>query len=114
MNKKRQAIFDKSGGKCWYCGCDLTKGWHADHLEPVFRYNGSMQYPEKDNEINLVPACRPCNLFKATYSLEGFRREIEEQASRAMKQSVNYRTALRFNQIVETKKPVIFWFERRA
>ena len=37
LNKKRQAIFDKSGGKCWYCGCELQKGWHQDHLEPIIR-----------------------------------------------------------------------------
>jgi len=28
----------KFGGKCAYCGCDLPeKGWHADHVEPVYR-----------------------------------------------------------------------------
>lgn len=26
------------GGKCAYCGCELPeKGWHADHIEPVWR-----------------------------------------------------------------------------
>ena len=33
MNKKRQGIYDKSGGKCWYCGIELKKGWHMDHLQ---------------------------------------------------------------------------------
>jgi hypothetical protein len=38
MNKKdRQIIFDKFGGKCAYCGCDLEKGWHVDELEPCKR-----------------------------------------------------------------------------
>lgn len=28
----------KFGGKCAYCGCELSeKGWHADHVEPVLR-----------------------------------------------------------------------------
>lgn len=34
--KQRQALFEKYGGRCAYCGCDLpVKGWHADH--PVYR-----------------------------------------------------------------------------
>lgn len=33
----RQAIFDKYGGKCAYCGCVLEKGWHVDELEPCRR-----------------------------------------------------------------------------
>lgn len=38
MDKKtRQLIFDKFGGKCAYCGCDLEKGWHVDEIEPVRR-----------------------------------------------------------------------------
>jgi 5-methylcytosine-specific restriction endonuclease McrA len=36
--QQREALRMKFGGKCAYCGCDLTeKGWHADHVEPVWR-----------------------------------------------------------------------------
>lgn len=35
--KERQALFEKFGGKCAYCGCELTKGWHVDHMEPIVR-----------------------------------------------------------------------------
>lgn len=40
MNKKeqREFVFNKYGGKCSYCGCELQKGWHMDHAEPVLRY----------------------------------------------------------------------------
>ena len=38
MNKKdRQIVFDKYGGRCAYCGCELGKGWHVDEVEPVIR-----------------------------------------------------------------------------
>lgn len=39
MNKKlREKIFQKYGGRCSYCGCDLTgTRWHVDHAEPVIR-----------------------------------------------------------------------------
>ncbi len=33
----REALRMKFGGRCSYCGCDLRRGWHADHLEPVER-----------------------------------------------------------------------------
>lgn len=52
INKKRQAIWDKSNGHCWYCGCQLgEKGWHADHFEPVVRnlVTGKPHFPERDN-----------------------------------------------------------------
>lgn len=43
MNKAdRQKIFDKYGGKCAYCGCELQKGWHVDHCSPVHRKTKSI------------------------------------------------------------------------
>jgi 5-methylcytosine-specific restriction endonuclease McrA len=129
MNKKRQAIYDKSGGKCWYCGCELVKGWHADHVEPIIRdfdivrdnsdsqfthktvNNGKSLNPHLDKLDNLVPSCAPCNLFKSTFSIEGFRMEISYQVERARKSSVNFRTAERFGQISIESKPIVFWFE---
>lgn len=33
----RQKVFEKFGGKCAYCGCELTKGWHVDEIEPCRR-----------------------------------------------------------------------------
>ncbi len=41
-NKDRQIIFDKCGGRCAYCGCELQKGWHADHCNPVHRLTKSI------------------------------------------------------------------------
>jgi 5-methylcytosine-specific restriction endonuclease McrA len=142
LNKRqRQEVWDKSKGHCWYCGCLLgEKGWHADHVKPVLRFTPSpsaksnpwqyteeeraeikkivggqkMSEPQNDNIKNIVPACAPCNLFKATMSIEGFRSEIEKQVCRGIKSSVNFRTALRFGMIEETREPVIFWFEHQA
>jgi len=38
----REKVFNKYGGKCAYCGCQLVKGWHVDHLEPVIRLTKSI------------------------------------------------------------------------
>lgn len=132
--KQRQQVREKSAGHCWYCGCQLPeKGWHADHIEPIqriqeivpreerknklileLRQTGECHKPERDNIKNMVPACAPCNLFKATYSVEGFRKQIEQQVERGRKSSVNFRTAERFGLIEVKPKSVEFWFERQG
>lgn len=36
--KQRAELRMKFGGRCAYCGCELPeKGWHADHVEAVYR-----------------------------------------------------------------------------
>lgn len=121
----------KFGGHCAYCGCPLpVKGWHADHVEPVLRdfefirapigsgfthisrSTGNVYHPDRHTLDNLFPACAPCNLFKATFSIEDFRKEISEQVNRARAYSVNFRTAERFGLIELVQKPVVFWFEQ--
>lgn len=127
--KQRSVLRMKFGGKCAYCGCDLPeKGWHADHVEAALRKwkfgpprqdgtrrtiaTGEHWRPENDVMENLFPACAPCNLFKATFSLEVFREQIAEQAERARQYSVNFRTAERFGQVRVTTSPIVFWFEK--
>ena len=114
MNKKRLEIFNKSGGRCWYCGADLNgKRWHEDHFEPLRRgWNEPFQGP--DTQENKVPACAPCNLFKSIFTVDEFRREIESQVERARKSSVNFRTAERFGCVQANDNPVVFWFERNG
>lgn len=127
--KQRGIVWDKSGGKCWYCGCDLLKGWHIDHLEPIIRdtiiipdtsdsqyshksvSTGKCLRPHLDTIENMVPSCAPCNLFKSVYDVEFFRQEIAAQRERVRKSSSGFRIAERFD-IIEVKDiPVVFWFE---
>lgn len=128
--KQRSALRMKFGGRCAYCGWELPeKGWHADHVEPVLRISeidekarskglwrlrntGDVIHSARDSIENHFPACAPCNLFKATFSVELFREQIAEQAERARLYSVNFRTAERFGQIQVTASPIVFWFER--
>lgn len=131
--KQRQQVWDKSGGKCWYCGCDLPeKGWHADHLEPIIRRTmivedtsdspyshksvstGESHRPQHDKLANMVPACAPCNLFKTTFSVEFFRQEIEAQIERVRKAGSGFRIAERFGLIEAKPKSVVFWFETQG
>jgi 5-methylcytosine-specific restriction endonuclease McrA len=137
MNKLRKSIWEKSGGKCWYCGCDLPeKGWHIDHFEPIGRRPPEIKYvysdddgrinrkreevkrfpshPERDHIDNLVPACQSCNRIKGMNSIEGFRQQITRFVNSLNRYSIQYKFAKRYGLILETKNPVVFWFERMA
>ena len=125
LSKKRQAIYDKSGGKCWYCGCELVKGWHADHFHPIRRNDTSWmseqakealnidycEHPEHDTEENKVPACASCNIMKSQMGIEDFRGVISQFVESLNIYTNQYKFAKRYNLIQETNKPVVFWFE---
>ncbi len=80
-------------------------------MSHVARSNGRVFHPDRHDLDNLFPACSACNLFKATYSIEGFREQIAHQPERAQAYSVNFRTAQRFGLVTVIEKPVVFWFE---
>lgn len=58
--KRRREVFDRSDGRCFYCGTVLTLDgkWHIEHQMPR-----ALMGP--DDIINLVAACAPCNLSKS-------------------------------------------------
>jgi len=128
---KRQKIFDKYGGKCAYCGCELGKFWHIDEIEPVrrgFEYikdelgnsiweNGKwatkpiMLHPERMNIENQNPACASCNINKHSDSLEDFRKAIKKYVESLNLYSTQYKIAKRYGLIQETGIEVKFYFE---
>jgi len=131
--KQRIEVWKKSGGKCWYCGCELPeRGWHADHFLPIIRESkivpdtSNSPYSYKvmstgkclrgyhDAVENMVPSCASCNLFKTTFDIESFRREIEAQKERVRNASSGFRIAERMGLIEVKDKPVVFWFETQG
>lgn len=130
LNKQqREALHAKFGGKCAYCGCELPKKWHADHIEPIYRKSklvetkngywvsrntGEFNKPQLDCIDNLNPSCPQCNKYKHTLTIDKFRKELELQTERLIKQSVNFRFALKYEQLQLTPKPIIFYFEKVA
>ena len=120
MKIDRQKVFDKYNGHCAYCGCDLKySNMQVDHLVPIWRGvpDISLQNMDvirgEDSIENMMPSCRYCNNYKHSFSLEIFRSELAKQLERANKTSSNYRMAKRYNQVKETLKPIIFYFERK-
>lgn len=49
--------FKSQKGKCWWCGCELSSDYHADHLIPLSR--GGTNHPE-----NIVVSCPTCNISR--------------------------------------------------
>lgn len=103
---ERQQIYEKFGGRCAYCGCNITiKEMQADHVVPL-HLGGA------DDIINLYPACRSCNHYKSTYTVERFREIIQRAPAVLMKGSATYRNIVRFRLIEQPQKPVVqFFFE---
>ncbi len=56
----RQSIYEAWDHKCAYCEAEATS---LDHVIPRFRSGSS-------NRNNLVPACRRCNVSKASSKVE--------------------------------------------
>lgn len=127
MSKKsdRQKIFDKYGGRCAYCGCELQKGWHVDEIEPVRRNSvwdfekrkwiphptKPMQHPERMCIENQNPACASCNINKHSEPLESFRASIKKYVQSLNLYSTQYKIAKRYGLIKETDIEVKFFFE---
>lgn len=105
---ERQQIYEKFGGRCAYCGCEITvKDMQADHVIPL-HLGGA------DDISNLYPACRACNHYKSTFDVEGFRAVIERAPNTLMRDSATYRNIARFGLIHHLEKPTVqFYFERR-
>jgi len=123
---KRQQIFEKFGGKCAYCGCELQKGWHVDEIEPIRRnwkyvkdangYETKKVYtdclhPERLTIENQNPACPSCNINKHSESLEQFRKNIAGYMKHLNEVSTQYKIAKRYGLVKETDIEVKFYFE---
>lgn len=119
-------LFNKYGGRCAYCGCDLPPKWHADHIEPVIRdielvkkgrywerkSKNTHNNPHLETIENLNPSCIECNIHKSSLPLETFRRMLSDKLTKLERYSKDYRFAVKFGLLTPTPKPVEFYFER--
>jgi len=125
MTKKeeRQAIFDKTNGRCGYCGETLKKGWHMDHMKPILRESkwdrnkqrfvttGEIERPENDVFENKIASCPSCNTRKGSESIEGFRNGLLRITEMLDRDSTIYRFGIKYGLIKETGVKIVFYFE---
>ena len=102
---ERIQIYDKCNRRCAYCGYDLEyKDMQVDHANPL-RCGGA------DEMSNMIPACRSCNHYKATLTVEEYRKYIESIPDRLNRDSIPFAVGKRFGVVSENRKRVVFWFE---
>lgn len=100
----RIKILQKYGGKCAYCGCNLTmKTMCIDHIYPI-RKGGI------DNLENYNPACRECNYYKSTLDIKQFKERISTIIER-LRKSFIFKLAIKYN-LIEPKPFTQFYFEK--
>lgn len=104
--EEREAVYNKMSGRCAYCGEAITFGaMQVDHVVPLRK--GGEGTPE-----NMLPACRSCNHYKSTLTVEQFRAAVARMPEVLMRDSVTYKTAVRFGVVLPMPKRVTFYFER--
>ena len=89
----RLKVYEKYGGRCAYCGCTLElKDMQVDHIQSVYWYNGA-------NDIeNYNPACRMCNFYKSTRTVEDFKKALGKLLSGLEKVFI-FRLAIKYGLI---------------
>lgn len=119
MNRKKERTYlrEKTNGRCGYCGCELKERFHVDHINPIYRGWSDKRLKEQglvrgsDGIENKIASCPRCNRWKATFSLEKFRTQVEMQHERLYRNSAGYRLAFDMGIIKPVGDEVIFYFE---
>ena len=102
---ERERVYQKCGGRCAYCGCPITfEEMQADHMVPL-RKGGS------DTLDNLLPACRSCNHYKHTLTVEEFRAYVSGIPERLERDSIPYQVGVRFG-LIHSDTKVEFYYEK--
>lgn len=103
---KRQAVLEKSQGRCTYCNMPLTlETLTVDHIKPksAFASEG-----EADSIDNLCACCKTCNTAKAAMSVKKFKAFVNSRNNELLKLEADRRRALaqaeHLSQEIEGKK----------
>lgn len=104
---KRESIHAKYSGHCSYCGETITlKEMQIDHIVPKLKGGG-------DELDNLNPACRACNFYKGSETIEQFKEMLSTIPARLEKLFI-FRLAVKYGLISINKKEIKFYYEKSA
>lgn len=108
----RQQVYEKYNGHCAYCGCELDiKDMQVDHLNSVYR--AEIEGREADNSIdNFMPACRMCNFYKGTATIEELRRKLLTFEAVYLAEHFNTRLAVKYGMVALNHWDGKFYFEK--
>lgn len=106
--EEREIIWNKCNHRCAYCGSEITlKQMQVDHFIPF----SLIQDENTDEMINLMPACRSCNHYKSSLTIEKFRHQIESILNTLNRDNVTYRIGCRYGLISEHPQNIKFYYE---
>jgi len=119
----RELVYGKYGGRCAYCGCELTlKEMQVDHANITIgsAYYGTHTEPARqamadgtiDDIDNLMPSCRQCNFYKGMHDIEGFRKSLKDVLSATCRKSFQVRLAMKYDILTFTPWDGKFYFEK--
>ena len=108
-NKIRNIVHAKYNGRCAYCGIELEKGWHVDHINPqVYGVNNDLS--------NLNPSCKHCNNYKCHSKLETFRfyakQMFNDKLEYLFKSKTKMQVAINMGVVQLTEWDGKFYFEK--
>ena len=103
---KRQAVFEKSKGRCEYCHVPLTlNNLTVDHIKPKSSFSSE---GEADSIENLCACCKTCNTAKAAMSVKEFRTFVNSRNNELLKLEADRRKAIaraeHLSMEIESKK----------
>ena len=103
---KRQAVLEKSHGRCAYCHAPLTlKTLMVDHIKPKSSFTSE---GEADSIDNLCACCKTCNTAKAAMSVKKFKTFVNTRNNELLKLEADRRKAIaqaeQLSQEIESKK----------
>lgn len=103
--EERGIIYELFEGRCAYCGKEIgISEMQVDHIIPL-RNGGA------DDISNMYPACRPCNKYKSTYTVEKFREQLGKLPGRFRRDVSTFKLAETFGLVTVNQKEIEFYFE---
>ena len=123
--KIRQLVHQKYDGHCAYCGKKIAyKDMQVDHVIAYAEsiYSGTpedrarIQRMIEDGSINsmenLMPACRKCNFYKSSLTIEEFRTAILQELSKSCIKSFQTQLAMQYGILTYHLWDGQFYFEK--
>ncbi len=102
---KRQRIYNKTQGRCGYCGVNLAPdNFQVDHIHPLARGGTNL-------DINLVASCETCNKSKGKMTVSEFKEYILNQVDKIRASNGKFRLMEHFGMIWVRKESLVFYFE---
>jgi len=106
----RRTVWETFNNRCAYCSIGLQlKEMQIDHKNP--RALGGT-----DELSNLFSSCQSCNYRKSTFTIDGFRKQIQNMYGVLYRNNSTFRNLIRFGIIQVNKNRIDnlrFYFEEQ-